>query len=129
MSYPSNTTNKEWEIIEPFVKQGKMGRPRDLDIRDVVNAIFYIIRGGCQWRMLPKDFPNWKTVHDYFLRWRDNGTWNKIHDTLRESCRKKAGKATTPSAAIIDSQSVKTVQKGGIKVMMLAKRRRVANAI
>ena len=129
MTYPSNTTNKEWEIIEPFVKQGKMGRPRDLDIRDVVDAVFYIIRGGCQWRMLPKNFPNWKTVHDYFLRWRDNGTWNKILDALRESCRKKVGKATTPSAAIIDSQSVKTVQKGGTKVMMLAKRRRVANAI
>ena len=78
--------------------------------------------------MLPKDFPNWKTVHDYFLRWRDNGTWNKIHDTLRESCRTKVGKATTPSAAIIDSQSVKTVQKGGTEVMMLAKRRKVVNA-
>jgi len=129
MSYPSNTTNKEWEIIEPFVKQGKMGRPRDLDIRDVVDGIFYIIRGGCQWRMLPKDFPKWKTVHDYFLRWRDNGTWDKIHDSLRESCRKKAGRVITPSAAIIDSQSVKTVQKGGIKVMMLAKRRKVVNAI
>jgi len=129
MSYPSNTTNKEWEIIEPFVKQGNIGRPRDLDIRDVVDGIFYIIRGGCQWRMLPKDFPNWKTVYDYFLRWRNNGMWDKIHSKLREATRKKAGKKATPSAAIIDSQSVKTVQKGGIKVMMPAKRQKVVNAI
>lgn len=128
MTYPSNTTNKEWEIIEPFVKQGKMGRPRDLDIRDIVDGIFYIIRGGCQWRMLPKDFPNWKTVYDYFLRWRNNGMWDKIHNELREATRKKAGKKATPSAAIIDSQSVKTVQKGGTKVMMLAKRQKVVNA-
>lgn len=129
MSYPSNSTNKEWKVIESFVLQGNMGRPRGHDIRDVVNAIFYIVRGGCQWRMLPKDFPPWKTVYDYFLRWRNNGTWDKIHDSLREDCREKAGKETTPSAAIIDSQSVKTVQKGGSKVMMLVKRRKVVNVI
>ena len=83
MSYPSNLTNKEWKIIEPYVLQGKMGRPREHDIRDVINAIFYIVRGGNQWRMMPKDFPSWKTAYDYFLRWRKSGTWNTIHAVLQ----------------------------------------------
>lgn len=129
MSYPSNLTNKEWKIIEPYVRQGKMGRPRDHDIRDVINAIFYIVRGGNQWRMIPKDFPNWKTVYDYFLRWRNNGMWDTIHNSLREACRKKVKKEKSPSVAIIDSQSVKTVQKGGSMVMMQARRQKVVNAI
>ena len=129
MSYPSNLTNKEWEIIEPYILQGKMGRPRENDIRDVINAIFYIVRGGNQWRMMPKDFPNWKTVYDYFLRWRKNGMWNTIHDSLREACRKKVKKEKSPSVGIIDSQSVKTVQKEGSMVMMQAKRQKVVNVI
>lgn len=127
MSYPSNLTNKEWEVIEAYVVQGSMGRPREHDIRDVINAIFYIIRGGCQWRMLPKDFPPWQTVYDYFLRWRNNGTWDKIHNALREKCREKAGKDVNPSAAIIDSQSVKTVQKGGLVDTMRVRKLKVAS--
>jgi len=127
MSYPSDLTDKEWGVIEPLVKQGAMGRPRELNIRDILNAIFYVIRGGNQWRMLPKDFPSWKAVYAYFFRWRKNGVWDTIHDELRKKCRAKAGKEENPTAAIVDSQSVKTVQKGGKRVMMQARKRKVAN--
>ena len=128
MSYPSDLTDSEWKILEPLVKQGKMGRPRDDSTREILDAIFYIVKGGNQWRMMPKDFPPWKTVYDYFYRWKKNGFWDAIHDELRSQCRKQVGKEETPSAAIIDSQSVKTVQKGGSVVMTQVKKQRVVSA-
>lgn len=111
-NYPSNLTNKEWEIVKPFVQQGKMGRPRNIDTREIINAILYVDRTGCQWRVLPKDFPNWHTVYDYYRDWKISKAWDKLHDALREMFREFNGKKSEPSIAIIDSQSVKTIQTG-----------------
>lgn len=112
--YPTDLTDAQWQILKPFVrKPSKRGRPLVYDRRHVVNALFYVVRSGCQWRMLPVDFPPWKTVYQIFYRWRKNGTWQLIHDALRKKVRRSVGKKATPTAAIIDSQSVKTTEVGG----------------
>jgi putative transposase len=98
-----------------------MGRP-PWDYRQIVNAIFYIVKTGCQWRFLPKDFPPWQTVYGYFRKWHDSRVWFQMHDRLRHKLREKLGKERHASAGIIDSQSVKTVLKGDIKVMTGARR-------
>jgi putative transposase len=129
MSYPSDVSDAEWDVISPLLPPPKSGgRPRTTSLRDVANAIFYVIRGGCAWRMLPKDFPPYQTVYDYFRTWRNDGTWEKIHDTLRDRLRQKAGRDISPSAAILDSQSAKTTEKGVPEVTMRARRSRAANA-
>jgi len=108
-SYPSDLTDDQWAIIEPLIPPAEPGgRSRDVDMREVVNAILYLNRSGCSWRMLPHEFPPWGTVHYYYRRFRLDGSWQLIHDKLREKVRRKAGNKPTPSAAIIDSQSVKT---------------------
>ncbi len=117
MSYPSDVSDGEWALLEPFTRYEGYCRPRIHDIRQVVHGIFYVIRSGCQWRMLPNDFPPWKTVYDYYWRWRRNGTWDRMHDALREAVRNQEGRSPAPSAAIIDSRSVKTAQKGGSGAM------------
>jgi putative transposase len=114
-AYSSDLTDEQWKLIEPLLPTAKPGgRPRKTDIREVVNAIFYMLRTGCAWRLLPHDFPPPGTVYDYFRAWTKNGTLWRIHDTLRRLVRVAAGRNEEPSAACIDSQSAKTNEQGGI---------------
>lgn len=113
-SYPTDLTDAQWKRIEPLVPPAKPGgRPREHDMRDILDAIFYLTRTGCAWRMLPHDFPPWRTVYEFFARWRDNGTWETMNARLREQVRRKAGRPAEPRIAVIDSQSVKTTDRGG----------------
>src|ERR671923_664178 len=108
-SYPTDLTDAQWALLAPLLPPAKPGgRPRSVDLREIVNAILYQLRAGCAWRLLPHDLPPWGTVHYYYRRWRLDGTWQQVHDTLRGQVRVAAGRERTPSAAILDSQSVKT---------------------
>jgi putative transposase len=110
--YSSDLTNRQWQLIHKLLPARHRRGRRPIERRWVINAVLYVVRTGCQWRMLPKDFPNWNTVYGIFWHWRNDGTWQRIHDRLREKVRKAAGKKSTPTAAIIDSQSIRTAEGG-----------------
>lgn len=113
-SYFTDLSDDEWRILDPLVPPVKRGgRPADHLRREVVNAILYVLRTGCQWYAMPHDLPPWKTVYTYFRNWRLDGTWSRIHDALRKRTRRAEGHPPQASAAILDSQSAKTTEKGG----------------
>ncbi len=113
--YPSNLSDKQWEIIAPFIPPAKTGgRPRTTDMREVCNAIYYHLKTGCQWEYLPKEFPPHSTVYNYYRQWQKKGVWEEINQKLRELVREKEGRNPKSTVVIADSQSVKTTEKRGM---------------
>ena len=122
-TYPSDLTDKQWELLSPLLPAAKPGgRPRTVELREILNAILYVLRTGCAWRMLPHDLPPWQTVYKYFRGFSEDGTWERVHDAMRPNVREGEGRSAMPTAAIIDSQSVKTTEKGGLVAMTLVRR-------
>jgi putative transposase len=117
MPYPTDLSDEEWKKIKPHIPtpKTKRGRKREHSILIILNAIFYVLRSGCAWRMLPHDFPPWKTVYHYFRLWRRDGTWERMNAALRTEIRVLDGREPEPSAAVLDSQSVKTTETPGVR--------------
>jgi transposase len=134
LRYPSDLTDAEWAHLAPIIPPAKRGgNKRTVNVREVVNGLMYILSTGCQWRAIPKDLPPRSTLHDYFGQWEWDGTLERIHHVLYVKCREHADREASPTAAIIDSQSVKSAEKGGARLirtaMMQARRPRARNAI
>src|SRR6201997_445007 len=134
LRYPSDLTDGEWALIEPMIPPAKRGgRPRDVNVREALNAIFYVLSTGCQWQALPKDLPPKSTAHSYFMLWDWDGTLERIHHALYVATREREGREASPTAAIIDSQSAKAAQKGAPRstrrALMRARKSRAASGI
>src|SRR5512146_844284 len=134
MRYPSDVTDEEWALVEPHIPPARRGgAKRTVSVREVVNGLMYVLSTGCQWRAIPKDLPPRSTVYDDFDLWSWDGTLDRIHDAIYGECRERAGREASPTAAIIDSQSVKSAEKGGpasIRLaMMRARRSRARSAM
>ena len=114
-NYPTDLTDEQWEMVRPLLPKAKPGgRPRSVDLREVLDGVLYVVRGGVPWRMLPNDLPPWGTVHYYYRRWRLDGTWDRVVEVLRTRLRHADGRRKSPSAAIVDSQTVRTAA-GGVR--------------
>jgi putative transposase len=112
--YPTDLSDAEWKHIEPHMPAPEgLGRPRTHNLREILNAVFYLLKSGCQWRLLPHDFPRWPTVYWYFRKWRIDGTWERINGAIRERLRIHLKRDPQPSAGVVDSQSVKSTAVGG----------------
>jgi putative transposase len=119
--FPSDLTDEQWAVLSPMLPNAKPGgRPRKYDIRDVMNALLYQARTGCQWRYLPPTFPPWQTVYTYFRNWKQDGTWERVNRELVQQARVRKGRNAEPSAGILDSQSVKTTRQGRRSVSTVA---------
>jgi transposase len=134
LRYPSDLTNDEWAQVAALIPRAKPGgNKRTVDIREVMNGVMYVLSTGCQWRALPKDLPPKSTVHDYLILWSCDGTLERIHHALYVACREQAEREVSPTAAIIDSQSVKSAEKGGAasirRAMMRGRRSRARSAM
>jgi transposase len=114
--YDTDLTDRKWEHLKPLIPVVKLGgRPPIHSQREILNGIFYAVRSGCAWKLLPHDLPPWRTVYHYFWSWRRDGTWQRIHDSIRAFVRKAAGRHPEPSGAVVDSQSVQTAEQGGVR--------------
>jgi putative transposase len=112
--YPTDLTDEQWALLEPLLRKPRgPGHPQTYSLRRIVNALLYLTRTGCQWRLLPRDYPGWTTLRYHFDQWRRDGSWERINTALREQVRQQAGRAATPSAGILDSQTAKTSEAGG----------------
>jgi transposase len=127
--YQTDLTDAEWRVISPHLpKPCGTGRPREWPMREILNGIFYVVRAGCPWRLLPNDLPPWETIYRWFAAWRDDGRFERMNHALVMADRERVGRAASPSAAIIDSQCVKTTEAGGPRVTMRARRSTDASA-
>lgn len=127
--YPDDLTDKEWQLIELLFATPKGGRPPKYLRREILNAIFYVLRTGCQWRHLPHDFPPWRAVYVQYVRWKQNNLFEKMNQYLRNSLRKALKRNEQASAGVVDSQSVKTTEKGALKALTRAKKLKDENVI
>ncbi len=123
-TYGSDLTDREWQLLEPLLPEDRaVGRPREVDLREILDAIFYKVDNGVKWRNLPGDFPTWQTVYSYYRLWVQWGVWEEINRVLVGDVRQAAGREASPSLAIIDSQSVRVGEKGGSKLELTATKR------
>jgi transposase len=128
--YPSDLSDKEWELLADLMKADALGgRPPKYPRREILNAVFYVAKTGCQWRFLPKNFPPWNAVYMQFLRWRDNGKVEQIYGLLHKKLRLSVGKKETPSVGIMDSQSIKTTEKRGLQGLTAVKKLKAGKGI